>query len=173
MTESRLSTGAVLAQRQRRAAHTPTADRAAAQLLGAQRERARLARELHDSVNQTLFSIALHARAAQQALRDAGLDSNGSLVRSVEQLYELSHGASAELRTVMLGLAPAGLADLGLVRALQTRATACAAQALIPIEVIAPRDRILAGAWNRRAAVPDRVRGAAQRDQTLGWQPEP
>ena len=38
------------------------------------RERSRLARDLHDSVSQALFSMTLHARTAQLALDDAVID---------------------------------------------------------------------------------------------------
>ena len=41
------------------------------------RERARLARELHDSVSQALFSITLHARTAQLAIDKQGLPTTG------------------------------------------------------------------------------------------------
>jgi GAF domain-containing protein len=44
-------------------------------------ERARLARELHDSVSQALFSMTMHARAAQLAMANAALDETGPLGR--------------------------------------------------------------------------------------------
>jgi GAF domain-containing protein len=46
---------------------------ARAQEMAALEERARLARELHDSVMQALFSMTMHARAAQLALEREGV----------------------------------------------------------------------------------------------------
>src|SRR5581483_4219315 len=56
--------------------------------LAALDERARLARNLHDSVTQALFSMTLHTKAAQMALDRAGIDAKGKLARSVTQLHE-------------------------------------------------------------------------------------
>ena len=53
-------------------------------------ERTRLARELHDSVSQAVFSMTMHARAAQLSLAEAGLDEGGSLGRSIAESAELT-----------------------------------------------------------------------------------
>ena len=45
-------------------------------------ERQRIARDLHDSVSQSLFSTTLHVRTAQHALAREGLDSTGSVGRN-------------------------------------------------------------------------------------------
>lgn len=68
-------------------------------------ERNRLARDLHDSVAQTLFSLALTAEAAKKT---GGFDE-------IEQVNELAKEALAELRSIVFELRPADLAADGLV----------------------------------------------------------
>ena len=82
------------------------------------RERARLARELHDSVSQALFSMRLHARSAQLAMDKQGLPRDGPLGRSVAELRELTQGALAEMRALIFELRPEALAEEGIVAAL-------------------------------------------------------
>ncbi|MDL4773336.1 MULTISPECIES: GAF domain-containing sensor histidine kinase [Thermomonosporaceae] len=77
-------------------------------------ERNRLARELHDSVAQKLFSLRLTARAAAAlAERDPR-----RTVQELEQVERLAAEALAELRAVIFELRPADLAD-GLVASLR------------------------------------------------------
>jgi len=65
-------------------------------------ERSRLARELHDSVSQTLFSIGLHSRAARILLeRDAE-----QLQPQLQQLQTLTHSALEEMRSLITDLRP-------------------------------------------------------------------
>jgi two-component system NarL family sensor kinase len=65
-------------------------------------ERNRLARELHDSVSQTLFSITLSTRAAQLLQKK----SPGKLKNQLEQLQHLTEDALAEIRTMITQLRP-------------------------------------------------------------------
>jgi signal transduction histidine kinase len=67
-------------------------------------ERNRLARDLHDSVVQTLFSLSLVAEAARN-----GADGQ------IEQVGDLARSALAELRSIVFELRPADLAAEGLV----------------------------------------------------------
>ncbi len=68
--------------------------------LSALQERSRLARELHDSVSQTLFSITLHTRAAQILLeRDPR-----HLRPQLERLQALTRSALEELRSLIANL---------------------------------------------------------------------
>jgi signal transduction histidine kinase len=63
-------------------------------------ERSRLARELHDSVSQTIFSISLHTRAARILLeRDPQ-----HLRPQLEQLQALTHAALEETRGLITHL---------------------------------------------------------------------
>ena len=70
--------------------------------LAAMEERNRLARELHDSVSQTMFSIVLNTRSAQILL-----ERNPARVRSqLEQLQELTQNALAQMRSLIAQLRP-------------------------------------------------------------------
>jgi PAS domain S-box-containing protein len=105
-------------------------------------ERSRLARELHDSVSQGLFSMTMHARTAQLAMAQAGLDESGPLARAVAELAELTRGALAEMRALIFELRPAALAEEGLVAALRTQAAALAAREETVITVRGPEQRL-------------------------------
>jgi len=72
-------------------------------------ERNRLARELHDSVSQALFSMTMHAGTAQLALAKAGLAENSPAARAVARLRTLTAGALAEKRALIFELRPGAL----------------------------------------------------------------
>jgi signal transduction histidine kinase len=101
-------------------------------------ERARLARDLHDSVSQALFSMTMHARAAQLSLVRAGLDEDSPLGRSVAELSQLTRGAMAEMRALIFELRPDALAEEGLVAALAKQAAALTAREEVAITVVGP-----------------------------------
>ncbi len=73
-------------------------------------ERNRLALELHDVVSQKLFSLNLSAEAAATLL-DRDLTAAGV---QLDRVRELAREALAELRSLILGLRPADLAQDGL-----------------------------------------------------------
>jgi len=104
-------------------------------------ERARLARELHDSVSQGLFSMTMHARAAQVSMAQAGLSEDGALGRSIAELDELTRGALAEMRALIFELRPASLAEEGVVAALRKQAAALTAREGLMIRVDGPKER--------------------------------
>ena len=106
------------------------------------RERARLARELHDSVSQALFSMRLHARTAQLAMDKHGLPDDGPLGRSLAQLRELTQSAMAEMRALIFELRPDALAEEGIVAALGKQAAALSARSGLPVAVDGPRERL-------------------------------
>ena len=70
--------------------------------LSAIQERNRLARELHDSVSQSMFSITLHVRAAQILLER----SPERLRPQLEQLQSLTRSALEEMRGLIAHLRP-------------------------------------------------------------------
>ena len=105
-------------------------------------ERQRLSRELHDSVSQALFSMTLHARAAQRHLETAGIGPGEPAGREVEKLRELTTGALAEMRALIFELRPGALAEEGLVAALGKQATALTARTGTRIHVQAGVDRL-------------------------------
>lgn len=81
-------------------------------------ERQRLARDLHDSVTQSLYSLALFARAGREAAED------GDTARLIHSLAELEHNtlhALREMRLLLYELRPADLEQEGLTRAIQLR----------------------------------------------------
>lgn len=79
------------------------------------KERNRLARELHDSVTQSLFSMRL---AADTALALAGSDPDGARAQ-IEQLRELAGGALAEMRALVAELRPPAVEASGIVETLR------------------------------------------------------
>jgi signal transduction histidine kinase len=70
--------------------------------LASLQERSRLARELHDTVSQLVFSITLTARSTQLLLRQ-----DPSRVREqLERVRDLSSGALAQLRSLITQMRP-------------------------------------------------------------------
>lgn len=66
-------------------------------------ERNRLARDLHDSVNQLLFSLALTARGTKEMVEDA------SVKEMLDYIQDLSQEALNEMRSLIWQLRPQGL----------------------------------------------------------------
>lgn len=88
------------------------------QVVSAQeRERQRIARELHDSTGQTLTALGLGFAAVSETVQ-----SNPELAaQQVKELKQMSMAALAELRDMIRDLRPSLLDDLGLVPALQNQ----------------------------------------------------
>ena len=105
-------------------------------------ERHRLARELHDSVSQALFSMNLTARATQMAVQQTGADPDGPVARGVDQLLELTQGALAEMRALIFQLRPEALHEEGLTAAVRKHAAAVAAREGLEVRVHAEEDRL-------------------------------
>jgi signal transduction histidine kinase len=106
-------------------------------------ERQRLARELHDSVSQALFSMTLHARTAERQLTATGVATDAPAAESVRRLAELTQGALAEMRALIFELRPGALAEEGLVTALTRQAAALTAREEAVIVVSGPDERPL------------------------------
>lgn len=100
-------------------------------------ERERIARDLHDSVIQNLFSIAMHARALEGRTSRSTDPSLGDLARDIQALTAV---AQRDLRGVVRAVRPSVVADLGLERALR----ALAADASRRFEVETRQDLVLA-----------------------------
>ena len=81
-------------------------------------ERQRLARELHDSVAQRIYSLHLFARAGQDAVADGNLEDARLRLQQVEEnaLYTLR-----EMRLLLYQLRPLALEDQTLVTAFEER----------------------------------------------------
>jgi signal transduction histidine kinase len=106
--------------------------------LAASVERSRLARELHDSVSQALFSMTMHVRAAQLSMAKAEVAQTSPLGSSIAQLAELARGALAEMRGLIFELRPGALAEEGLVAALRKQGEALTAREPVAITVQGP-----------------------------------
>ena len=83
---------------------------AQSQELATLEERQRLARELHDSVSQSLFTCRT---MAETALRRWDKDPAGTR-ELVEDIYQMSMSALGEMRILLLELRPANLTNVGL-----------------------------------------------------------
>ena len=125
------------------------------------RERQRLARELHDSVSQSLFSMTLLARASSLRLRRPGRDGAGELQEMLTDLENLSTSALAEMRALLYELRPQTLSGRSLLVALQAQADAL--QDRLGLDRRNGRGELAAaGRRGRGRTVPDRFGGAGQ-----------
>jgi signal transduction histidine kinase/ligand-binding sensor domain-containing protein len=94
-------------------------------------ERNRLARDLHDAVTQTLFSASLIAEVLPR-LWQRNPDEGE---RRLNELRELSRGALAEMRTLLLELRPAGIAEAQMTDLLKQLADSTAGRARLHIKL--------------------------------------
>jgi signal transduction histidine kinase len=104
--------------------------RLAAQVISAQdEERARVARELHDSTAQILTAVILQLGAAAHESRSPPLDARLATLR------ELASEALEEVRTLAHTMHPRVLDDLGLAAALEWLARQTCAQERLDVKV--------------------------------------
>ena len=102
-----------------------------AQALAVLRERQRLAQDLHDAVNQSLFSAGLIAEVLPRLWeRD-----NAQGRESLDDLRRLIRGALAEMRILLVELRPTALTDSDLADLLRLLASALTGRAKIPVTV--------------------------------------
>jgi PAS domain S-box-containing protein len=93
-------------------------------------ERQRLARELHDSVSQALFAIALGARTALEHLKQ-----NPAAARApLDYVVQLAEAGLAEMRALIFELRPESLEKEGLVGALAKQTAALRARYGITVD---------------------------------------
>jgi len=89
-----------------------------AQAQAALEERQRLARELHDSVTQSLYSLTLLAEASRRTAAAGDVDK---VVGNIARLGETAQQALKEMRLLVYELRPLALEQAGLAEALQHR----------------------------------------------------
>jgi signal transduction histidine kinase len=94
-------------------------------------ERNRLARDLHDAVTQTLFSSSLIADVLPR-IWEANPEEGR---RRLEELRQLTRGALAEMRTLLLELRPAALVGAELSDLLHQLADSITGRARVPVSV--------------------------------------
>ncbi len=102
-----------------------------AQALAALEERQRLARDLHDAVSQTLFSASLAAEVLPRLWENNPEEGK----RCLAELGQLTRGALAEMRTLLLELRPAALTEVSLADLLGQLVEAASARARVPVEL--------------------------------------
>ena len=94
-------------------------------------ERSRLARDLHDAVTQTLFSSSLIADVLPRIWEMNPEEGR----RRLDELRELTRGALAEMRTLLLELRPSALVDAELRDLLRQLAESITGRARVPVSV--------------------------------------
>jgi signal transduction histidine kinase len=107
----------------------------------AMEERRRIARDLHDSVSQALFSTVLHARTAQKVLVHEGGNPSGHVGCSLAAIADLTMSVQSELRALISELNP-DLVNDGLVAALARHASGVRASDGLTIDVRGPGPRL-------------------------------
>jgi signal transduction histidine kinase len=103
-------------------------------------ERHRIARDLHDSVSQTLFSIVLQTRTAEKGLRN-GLGDSRPVAMALAAISDLTRSAQDEMRSLIfqLGRDPV---ENGLVAALNDHVQHLGAGEAVRITVEGPPSRL-------------------------------
>ncbi len=96
-------------------------------------ERNRLARELHDSVTQLMYSINLFAKAGKDAYR---LKNPAQGEKFLTRLEDTARQALKELRLLLFELRPPELEQAGLVGALQLRLDAVEGRAGVKTQLL-------------------------------------
>jgi nitrate/nitrite-specific signal transduction histidine kinase len=94
-------------------------------------ERQRLARELHDAVTQTLFSSSLIADVLPRLWERNPEEGR----RRLEEVRQLTRGALAEMRTLLLELRPSALEEVPLGDLLRQLSEAFTGRARIPVRL--------------------------------------
>jgi two-component system nitrate/nitrite sensor histidine kinase NarX len=102
-----------------------------AQSLAVLQERQRLAQNLHDAVNQSLFSAGLIAEVLPQLWER----NPGEARKALEDLRRLTRGAMAEMRALLAELKPSTLTDSELGDLLRLLGNAFAGRTNIPVDV--------------------------------------
>jgi signal transduction histidine kinase len=102
-------------------------------------ERSRLAGDLHDAVTQTLFSASVIAESLPR-IWDRHPDE---ALRGLQELGQLTRGALAEMRTLLLELRPASLIERPLGDLLRHLGEAITSRTRVPVELHIEGDDVL------------------------------
>jgi signal transduction histidine kinase len=107
--------------------------------LAALQERQRLAQNLHDAVNQSLFSAGLIAEVLPRLWDRDQAEAR----RSLEDLRRLTRGALAEMRELLAELRPSVLTDSSLGDLLRQLSNAFTGRTNIPVNVTIAGEHVL------------------------------
>jgi signal transduction histidine kinase len=129
---------AAVCERERSAADAAEAKRREAER--ALEERRRIARDLHDSVAQALFSSVLHTRAAQKSVLDEGGSLSEGLGEKLSTINELTKRAQLEMRRFIFEWGPES--GDGLVAACERYASSLADDHGLDVEVEGPESSL-------------------------------
>jgi signal transduction histidine kinase len=107
-------------------------------------ERSRLARDLHDSVTQSLYSLTLLAEATRRLVK--GGDDPDQVLAVANRLGEIGQQALKEMRLLVYQLRPSVLRRVGLVRALSQRLETVERRAGVETALLVDPDLVLPAA---------------------------
>ena len=111
--------------------------RSQAEEIAVSAERSRLARDLHDAVTQTLFATSLIAEVLPRLW-----ERNPEVGKQkITEIRELTRGALAEMRTLLMELRPTALDDVPLPDLLQQLSEAFTGRARVPVGISAGPDQ--------------------------------
>jgi len=105
------------------------ADKAEAERAAISVERDRIARELHDSVTQSIYTTSLMAEALPEVWETHPEEARQSL----KEIRRINQGALAEMRNLLLELRPETIGDLSLGDLLRQLTDALSARSNLPI----------------------------------------
>ena len=111
-----------------------------AEQLAVLEERQRLARELHDSVTQALYSVTLYADAARMAFSAKKWEA---LERNLQEVRNMAREAMYDMRLLVFELRPFMLETEGLASALRTRLAAVEGRSGLKTEVLVEKEKRL------------------------------
>jgi signal transduction histidine kinase len=94
-------------------------------------ERNRLARDLHDAVSQTLFSASLIAEVLPRLWQRNPIEA----AKRLEEVRQLTRGALAEMRTLLLELRPSSLLEAEIGHLLSQLGESITGRSRIPVTV--------------------------------------
>jgi signal transduction histidine kinase len=129
---------AVVSERERAATELAEARRHEGEQAAA--ERHRIARDLHDSVAQALFSAVLQTRTAQKQLEPEGVSPSSPLARALAAIGDLTRDAQGDIRDLAFELNAAAV-EGGLAGALARQASRLAAREQLTVVVEEPAVR--------------------------------
>ena len=104
-----------------------------AQQSAAYAERSRLARELHDSVTQSLYSLTLYAEAVARMMQDG---EHAQAADALREMRDTAQEALREMRLLVFQLRPPALEKSGLAAALQARLDAVETRGGIRVKLL-------------------------------------